>query len=385
VKPGKENLIPIVPGPNSGKLPQRKVTDPEKFWLDYYKTHKPEHSKNQTASEALREKVALLNVNKKFQDVRGTLVGFLTYNVKDAEPWMYSALALSYKMTGAPEDYVKTSLNYAADTAIKGGNPNDLISVADQMFYLGYYDRVGTLIDKAAVQVPHRGEPLVGSINLAQKTKDPKRMGESITTLLSLGWPGMDDAVRRDARKQAETLAKTLRDENRGAEADALINLLPDAEARDIFIRLTWVGDADLDLAIDEPLGATARYITPRTVFGGSIVKNGFGNHPEEVYVCPRGFDGEYTIHVETIYNNEAKPALNATLEIITHEGTPQEHKETKILKIGVKEPEPVKITLKGGRRTKALPYLAPPPVAPKRVKAEKAKDAPKAPPAIKP
>ena len=28
------------------------------------------------------------------------------------------------------------------------------------------------------------------SINLAQKTKDPKRMGDAVERLLSLGWPG---------------------------------------------------------------------------------------------------------------------------------------------------------------------------------------------------
>ena len=33
------------------------------------------------------------------------------------------------------------------------------------------------------------------------------------------------------------------------------------------------------------------------------------GKHPEEVYVCPRGFDGDYTIRIDSIYNNEKKPA----------------------------------------------------------------------------
>ena len=54
-----------------------------------------------------------------------------------------------------------------------------------------------------------------------------------------------------------------------------------------MFVRLTWDGDADFDLIVDEPLGATASYQTPRTVFGGSMIKNGYGSHPEEVYVCP--------------------------------------------------------------------------------------------------
>ncbi|MCA1686217.1 MAG: hypothetical protein LC745_09610, partial [Planctomycetia bacterium] len=157
--------------------------------------------------------------------------------------------------------------------------------------------------------------------------------------------------------------AKTLREEGRGEEADAMLARLPGAEARDLFIRLSWLGDAGLDLVVEEPLGATARYITPRTVFGGSIVKDGYGSHPEEVYVCPRGFDGVYTVRVETTYNNPEKPALTATLEIITHEGTPREHKETHTIKLGDTPPAPVKVTLKGGRRQKALPFLAPAPL----------------------
>ena len=65
------------------------------------------------------------------------------------------------------------------------------------------------------------------SINLAQATKDPKRMADAVEQLLSLGWPGNDEAIRRDARQQVEKLAKTLREERRGDEADALLARLP--------------------------------------------------------------------------------------------------------------------------------------------------------------
>src|SRR5439155_22110354 len=138
-----------------------------------------------------------------------------------------------------------------------------------------------------------------------------------------------------DARRQLERLARTLREEARGDEADRLLARLPEAEARDLFLRLSWTGDADLDLYVAEPLGATACYATPRTVFGGSVVQNGYGKHPEEVYVCPRGFDGDYSIKIETAYNNPDKPATQAILEVITHEGTPQESKSTHTIALG--------------------------------------------------
>ena len=171
--------------------------------------------------------------------------------------------------------------------------------------------------------VPHRFEPMVMSINLAQKTKDPKRMADAVDRLLSLGWPGQDEYFRLESANQVDTLAKTLREEGKGQEADSSSPSLTASQARDLFVRLSWDGDADFDLLVDEPLGATASYQTPRTVFGGSIIKNGYGSHPEEVYVCPRGFDGDYTIRVSTIYTNPSKPVTRLTLETITHEGTP--------------------------------------------------------------
>ncbi len=378
-------LLPIVPdAAPKGRVAGKEVSV-EKYWLDFYRTH-DDHTINpktkaiqQTAAEGLREKVALLNVNKKFRVVRAVLVGFLTYHSKEAEPWMYEALALSIKMNKGSDADIKTALGFAADMATKSRNPNHLVSVADQLMLMGATERAGALLDQAAALVPHRAEPLMMSINLAQKTRDPGRMAAAVDALLSLGWPGYDDGMRRDARKQVETLAKALREDALGTEADALLAQLRESEARDVFVRVNWLGDADLDLVVEEPLGATARVSSPRTVFGGSIVKNGLGSHPEEVYVCPRAFDGEYIIRVDPIANDEKKPTLAATVEIITHEGTAEEHKETHTVTLpnSGKPSEPLKFVVKGGRRKRALPFLAPTvvtPTPPARVEAPSAK-----------
>jgi len=209
------------------------------------------------------------------------------------------------------------------------------------------------------VQVPHRFEPLFMSINLAQKTKDPNRMSNAVERLLSLGWPGRDEYCRIEAANQVDLLEKTLREDNRVQEADALRARLTASEARDLFIRLTWDGDADFDLVVDEPLGATASYQTPRTVFGGSVVKNGYGSHPEEVYVCPRAFDGDYTVRVTTICTNPAKPVTRLTLESITHEGTANQKKQSHDLSPDQPN-KPIVVHVSGGRRKTVLPYIDP-------------------------
>ena len=347
--------IPITPGSIAAGTGQPSGhSDPYKFWSEYFRKH-------DESAEQLRETLSLLNNSGKFTDVHAALLGYLNHRgSKNRESWMYVALAIAVEeLKGKPED-VKLALNYAADAAARSHSPTDLVRAADALFLRGYYPRVGPLLDEAAAKVPHRCEPLVMSINLAQKTKDPQRMADSIDRLLSLGWPDSDEYFRREARKQAETLAAKLREDGRGKEADALLARLPPAEARDLFVRLTWDGDADFDLLVDEPLGATAQVAMARTVFGGSIIKNGYGNHPEEIYVCPRGFDGNYTVRVSTVYTDPEKPPTRLTLETITHEGTSQEQKQTYELSPANLQAKPVVVHLTGGRRKNVLPFVSP-------------------------
>ncbi len=130
-------------------------------------------------------------------------------------------------------------------------------------------------------------------------------------------------------------------------------------------VRLTWTGEVGLGLNVDEPLGATANYKCPRTVFGGTIVKEGRGKDRESLYTCPRGFDGEYTVRVETLYNDEKNPVRTAKVEAITHEGSPDERKQ--VFTVNLAKPEPVKFSLSGGRRKDVLPYESLPRVLPDR------------------
>jgi hypothetical protein len=338
----------FVPMPNAN-------ADPYVFYSAYY------HSQDidRTNPEKLRKLVEDLNRLRRVRDVHAALIGYLKNHPKLAEPWMYEALALSIEINKGSAADVKKALNYAADLAQHSHNPNLLVSAADQLFLRGYYERVGPMLDEAMKAVPHALQPMLISINLAQKTKDPARMADGLDRLLSLGWPGNDDYFRIEAGNQVDKLSEALKSAERTQEGDALQAKLTASLARDLFVRLTWDGDADFDLLVDEPLGATACYETPRTVFGGAMLKNGYGSHPEEVYACPRGFSGKYAIRTRAIYTNPEKPVTRLTLESITHEGTASEKKETHSLSPD-KPNKPVIVTLTGGRRKNVLPFVDP-------------------------
>ncbi len=347
-------LIKIDPDAGSVARPAANV-DPYAFYLSYYRSRQ----EDRVSPDKLRQTLGALNRLRKFREAHAAILGYLKNNGKMSEPWMYEALALSIKMNNGQEADVKKSLNFAADLAQNTHNPNHLISIADRLYLEGYFERVGRLLDEAIPLIPHRSEPVEMSINLAQKTKDPVRMGDAVDRLLSLGWPGRDEYFRIESGNQVEQLVKQLRAENKSSEADILQKRLEESSSRDVFIRLTWDGYADYDLTVEEPLGITASYSMPRTVFGGALIKNGYGIHPEEIYVCPRAFNGKYTIRVTNIWSDPKRPVTRLTLEVITDEGTSREKKQTRSLKPEAANP-PTVVTVTDGRRKQTLPYVDP-------------------------
>src|SRR5262249_17232837 len=152
--------------------------------------------------------------------------------------------------------------------------------------------------------------------------------GRTVERFLEIPWPGVDEAWRADAIRLAEDLAKSLESDGKPDEAKAPRARLADAPSPDPYLRPTWEGGAWLGLVAGEPVGATASYGMPRTVFGGAIIKEGRGKHPESVYTCPKGFDGDYKVRVKAVYNDPKAPVKQATLEVFRHEGTPEEVKE---------------------------------------------------------
>ncbi len=119
----------------------------------------------------------------------------------------------------------------------------------------GFETNIGELVDLAAELLPTDQYAPIMSINLAAHDKDPKRMADAAERLLSLGWPGYDDKVRHDVKEQVQKLADALKVDGKTDEAEALMTRLAESEARDVFIRLTWKGEADVDMSVAEPYG----------------------------------------------------------------------------------------------------------------------------------
>lgn len=370
--PSRDRGATGAPGPAavSGAIGAPKAnTSPVADYDAYY-------GKQKEVSEAqILMDVGYLRGIKDWTGIEKALAAYLKHHGKHASPWMYEQLGMAKEILNkegkgpkrTPES-IRLCFGQAADLARRSKDPIALIAACDSLLLRKYHQidlpapsapvRLTELLDQAIAAAPQKPQPILMSLVLAESQKDPKRAYDAAEKLMSLGWPGVDGAWRVEVPKRLNALVKALREDGREADAMSLEERIPGLEARDVVIRVTWGGDAMLELFVDEPLGATASHFSPRTVFGGALVKEGTPKDHEIVYVCPRGFDGEYVARVGVLYNDPKKPAQVAVVELITHEGTGQE--KVQIRKVSISKPAASRVTLEGGRRKEVLPYEVP-------------------------
>ena len=98
--------------------------------------------------------------------------------------------------------------------------------------------------------------------------------------------------------------------------------------ARDCVVIVTWTGDGDVDVLVEEPSGTICSLRNPRTTAGGILLddairqsgRDSFGGR-SMVYVCPKGFDGQYKMLIRRVWGNVTSGKVN--VEVITHDLTP--------------------------------------------------------------
>ena len=73
-------------------------------------------------------------------------------------------------------------------------------------------------------------------------------------------------------------------------------------------MKVSWTGDADIDLSIEEPGGTVCSHSQPRTTGGGTLLGDAFPIEGKatpdglsESYICPEGFPGQYRVRIRKI------------------------------------------------------------------------------------
>lgn len=275
-----------------------------------------------------------------------------------SEPWMYEVLALSMQIEGHPEQEVERILLSMTDFNVRDV-PN-LLGSAAYLVRLGAHKQALKMYQQVSRLQPTRPEPYLLGLKLADKTEDIESLTWAASGILTYFWYDGFQKQHDLAIKQLSDWKLRLEKEGRTAEANRITETLQQALIRDLQIKLTWSGDADLDLIVQEPLGTECSFAQPHTLSGGSLLHEGAGPNQSECYedyVCAFAAPGDYIVSVR--HNSGRIVGNRARLTVTRYAGTG--HEETEVVNVVFDKAEKkFRISLHQGRRTEQAPVFEP-------------------------
>ncbi|MFM8494447.1 MAG: hypothetical protein ACKOEM_02830 [Planctomycetia bacterium] len=272
-----------------------------------------------------------------------------------AEPWMYEALAVALEAAGKPKAEVERALLSAADFS---ASATDLLALAN------YLARFGSL--KQAIRVckqvtridPANREAFAIGMSLAARADDVAALRWACAGVLAHEWPADQRDVAARAARLAKTTIEKLRQDGKAEEAAAFQAAIDEALVRDLEVELSWNGDADVDLVVEEPPGTVCSLGSPRSTSGGTLLGDtATASDPtnatqRERYVAVQAFPGRYRILVRRAVGKVA--ADTVTAEMTLHKGTDREQKLKRQVPLGADEIL-LTVDLPEGRRREPL------------------------------
>lgn len=304
----------------------------------------------QKAVESGDEKVALGH----FESVIGLINQML--RAGHPQPWMYQALSLSMKACKYPSEDIErvmlSSLDFNSDTAAA-------IDIAEYFAQNQMKREALSLLRDAAVIDPYSYELFALALPLARELNDLNALRWTCAGVLSKAWPAKYDRLVEDARLAARATSLRLKQEQRVTEATAFENEIKEAMRRDIVVRVSWTGDAEIALRVKEPVGTICSYSNPQTLSGGVLFDSASTRNAKnsmdgtsEYYVCPQGYAGEYDILLRRIYGKVA--GGKATVEVLTDYGTPDQRSVVQQVAINEKDAL-IQVAVKNGHRKEPM------------------------------
>ena len=317
--------------------------DPQAAWYDYF-------TKNENTSDSqVRETARVLMKARNFSSCTAMIQAALATG--RAQPWMYEALGLALIASGSNKADIERALMSAVDFA---ETPEELMYAAQYMARNGLEKRALSIFRQVSAADPLRPEPLQYGLQLASRVNDLDALQWASLGVLKQAWPNDKRELENQANRVARAVVAQLKAEKRTKEAAEFEAKWGQALIRDVLVKVTWTGDADVDVLVEEPSGTVSSFRNPRTTAGGVMLgdtasrgvasKNGLS----EVYVCPEAFSGTYKMQLRRVWGKLT--AGKVTVDLYTNFGSLQQRRETQQIPLGEQDAFVVFDVLKGRR-----------------------------------
>ena len=330
-------------------------------WSEYFENHHPDPARvRQTARELMEvveKEIAKKPSNDELvEDQTNQLTGMIMGAIQNSQsqPWMYEALIVGLRVGNRPESEIARALTSAVDLSY---DKNDVLIAAKHMIENRLEKRAVNLLQQVVDFESNSPEAFVMALDAARRVNDEESLKWASLGILNQAWPTHREVVKK-AKLAAAGLRLDMKKNGRMKEFNEFGSQLDEAHYRDCIIKVSWTGDADLDLYVEEPGGTICSRKTPRTTAGGVMMGDAFASGPDqsgelaEYYVLPRGFSGDYRLLIRKVWGDVT--ANKVTVSIYHHFRTDKQTSEQRQLNVG-KNGTMVLFNLKDGRRETSL------------------------------
>jgi tetratricopeptide (TPR) repeat protein len=302
---------------------------------------------------------------EKFEEVTELLKADLRHGVL-AQPVCFDALAIALKQTGATIEEVERVRLSQID--LEPTNPQSYLKAAEAMNELGRPEQAVAFCKRAAGLEPNATDSYAQSLVYLDKAKavDTDAVQWAAANLSSRDWAINDATNMADAKKALADLVAKLNAAGRRDDATR-IAALASPSRHDLAIQTSWDNEADVDMAVTEPIGSVCSNLNRQTVGGGrwrgdrlmSKEKDRFS----ETYAATEAFSGTYEIKLTRIWGKPLGDKV--TVKVTTYDGTPQKREEWHRVELGTDGTATLKVQVDAGRRTVAATVPPPAPRTP--------------------
>ncbi|MEQ8789123.1 MAG: hypothetical protein RIC55_22615 [Pirellulaceae bacterium] len=323
-------------------------------WKEFFQTRSTNPAALHDLAADVRETCRQLKYEKKFEELIGLINAALACGYP--QPWMYEALAIGLELNGAPREDIERALMSAVDFST---TVEDLMFVGAYLADNGFDKRALQLFQSVSSTNPARPEPYVQGLTLARRLDDEQAIRWATLGVLGQAWPREHLHIEQEARLLAGATLSKMRAEGRNDEFTEYLGTINAARIRDCVVKVTWTGDADIDILVEEPSGTVCSLQQPKTSSGGVLVGDSYAKSDAlgvsgttELYLCAQGFNGRYRLLLRRIWGEVT--AGKVTVDLYTNyrgENETHRHEQIPLTKDGAI----VEWDLQDGSRTQSL------------------------------
>ena len=273
----------------------------------------------------LAKKAAAANKDKEvrvhFQEVIDTIGDAMRRTLPAA--WMYQALSTAMEGCEYPGSEIRRVLLSSIDF---GGDVEASIKIGKYLAGQGMKREALGVFHDAYRSNPMLKEPLEFGLELSSEIGDEEGIRWTCAGILSQAWTDDHLPLIQKAELAAKASYIRLNSANETVKADAFAKEMKQVRLRDLVVRVVWTGDADIDIAVEEPTGTICDKNNTRTLSGGLMLTDGSSlDKPSkdgfsETYVCANGYAGQYRILIRKVWGEVSGGKV--TVNILSDYGT---------------------------------------------------------------